>query len=70
VPQFQGAEEILLYINRTMDSKERKKELDKVIKFIEFQAFYTLSHGQTPRESLFSKILNFWAWPDKLGRKM
>ena len=27
-------------------------------------------HGlRTPRESFFSKIPNFWAWADKLGRK-
>ena len=27
-------------------------------------------HGQrTSRESFFSKIRNFWAWADKLGRK-
>ena len=29
-----------------------------------------LYHGlRTPRESFFSKILNFWAWADILGRK-
>ena len=29
---------------------------------------YYLDHGQqTPRESFFSKIRNFWAWADKLG---
>jgi hypothetical protein len=28
------------------------------------------NHGlRTPRESFFSKIRNFWAWADKLGRK-
>ena len=30
---------------------------------------YHRVHGQrTPRESFFSKIQNFWAWADKLGR--
>ena len=29
-----------------------------------------IGHGlRTPRESFFSKIQNFWAWADKLGRK-
>merc|ERR1719264_2412103 len=28
-----------------------------------------IDHGlQTPRQSFFSKIKNFWAWADKLGR--
>ena len=31
--------------------------------------FITSDHGQrTSRESFFSKIRNFWAWADKLGR--
>ena len=33
--------------------------------------FLQPNHGlRTPRESFFSKIPNFWAWADKLGRKI
>ena len=45
------------------------------IKFCEFEKQVEISplhpsiHGQrTSRESFFSKIRNFWAWADKLGR--